>query len=153
MACPQICIAWETVAGGILRFSAASARKKDRTGQSQLPSAPACHCGSQPRSIRSIKSITRRTIEPLLDDPLIQFIGEIGEAEKSAFLGNAAALLFPIDWPEPFGLVLIEAMATGTPVIAFGCGSVPEIIEHGVTGFIVDDIDSAVAAVSRATET
>ena len=90
-------------------------------------------------------------IEPLLDDPLIQFIGEIGDADKSAFLGNATALLFPIDWPEPFGLVLIEAMATGTPVIAFGCGSVPEIIEDGVTGFIVDDVDSAVAAVSRAT--
>jgi glycosyltransferase involved in cell wall biosynthesis len=90
-------------------------------------------------------------IEPLLDDPAIQFIGEIGDAEKSAFLGNATALLFPIDWPEPFGLVLIEAMATGTPVIAFGCGSVPELIEDGVTGFIVDDIDSAVAAVPRAT--
>jgi glycosyltransferase involved in cell wall biosynthesis len=89
-------------------------------------------------------------IEPLLKDPLIEFIGEIGEADKGAFLGNALALLFPIDWPEPFGLVLIEAMANGTPVIAFGHGSVPEIIEDGVTGFIVDDIDSAVAAVPLA---
>jgi glycosyltransferase involved in cell wall biosynthesis len=89
-------------------------------------------------------------IAPLLQDPLVEFIGEIGEAEKSPFLGDAAALLFPIDWPEPFGLVLIEAMATGTPVIAFGCGSVPEIIEDGLTGFIVDDIAGAVAAVPLA---
>ena len=79
-------------------------------------------------------------IAPLLQDPLVEFIGEIGENEKSRFLGDAVALLFPIDWPEPFGLVLIEAMATGTPVIAFGRGSVPEIIEDGLTGFIVDDV-------------
>ena len=89
-------------------------------------------------------------IVPLLRDPLINFIGEIGEADKGAFLGNALALLFPIDWPEPFGLVLIEAMANGTPVIAFGRGSVPEIIEDGVTGFVVDDIQSAIAAVPLA---
>jgi len=91
-----------------------------------------------------------QVIAPLLDDSLVDFIGEIGETDKSAFLGDAAALLFPIDWPEPFGLVMIEAMATGTPVIAFGCGSVPEIIEEGVTGFIVDDIESAAAAVPAA---
>jgi len=89
-------------------------------------------------------------IAPLLQDPLIEFIGEIGENEKSRFLGDATALLFPIEWPEPFGLVLIEAMATGTPVIAFGRGSVPEIIEDGVTGFIVDDIAAAAAAVPLA---
>jgi glycosyltransferase involved in cell wall biosynthesis len=89
-------------------------------------------------------------IAPLLQDPLIEYIGEIGETEKSQFLGDAAALLFPIDWPEPFGLVLIEAMATGTPVIAFGRGSVPEIIEDGVTGYIVDDVAAAVAGVPRA---
>ena len=91
-----------------------------------------------------------RAIAPLLQDPLIEFIGEIGENEKGGFLGDAAALLFPIDWPEPFGLVLIEAMANGTPVIAFGRGSVPEIIEDGVTGFIVDDVDAAAAAVPMA---
>jgi glycosyltransferase involved in cell wall biosynthesis len=90
------------------------------------------------------------TIKGLLDDPLIEFIGEIGEVEKDTFLGDATALLFPIDWPEPFGMVLIEAMAAGTPVIAYGCGSVPELIEQGVTGFIVDDLDSAIAAVSFA---
>ena len=76
-------------------------------------------------------------IEPLLEHPLIEFVGEIGDSEKSAFLGGAEALLFPIDWPEPFGLVMIEAMACGTPVIAYACGSVPEVIEDGVTGFIV----------------
>ena len=89
-------------------------------------------------------------IVPLLKDPSIEFIGEIGETDKGPFLGNAVALLFPIAWPEPFGMVLIEAMANGTPVIAFGQGSVPEIIEDGVTGFIVDDIESAVAAVPLA---
>ena len=91
----------------------------------------------------------RDEIEPLLDDPLIEFIGEIGDGEKSAFLGNAVALLFPIDWPEPFGLVLIEAMACGTPVIAWRCGSVAEIVEDGKTGFIVDSEDEAVRAVGK----
>ena len=86
-------------------------------------------------------------VEPLLDDPLIEFIGEIGDSKKRAFLGEAMALLFPIDWAEPFGLVMIEAMANGTPVIAFRRGSVPEIIEHGVTGFIVDSVDEAVQAI------
>ena len=88
-------------------------------------------------------------VEPLLDHPLIEFVGEIGDAEKSAFLGGADALLFPIAWPEPFGLVMIEAMACGTPVIAYQWGSVPEVIEEGVTGFIVDDEDEAVAALRR----
>jgi glycosyltransferase involved in cell wall biosynthesis len=89
----------------------------------------------------------REVITPLLDDPLIEFVGEIGDAEKPAFLGGAAALLFPIDWPEPFGLVMIEAMACGTPVVAHGCGSAPEVVDEGVTGYIVNDVDAAVAAV------
>jgi glycosyltransferase involved in cell wall biosynthesis len=89
-------------------------------------------------------------IEPLLDNPLIEFIGEIGDDEKGAFLGDAVALLFPIDWPEPFGLAMIEAMANGTPVIALRRGSVPEIVEPGVTGFIVDSVDEAVAAIPLA---
>lgn len=88
-------------------------------------------------------------IEPLLHNPLIEFIGEIGDDRKSAFLGAADALLFPIDWPEPFGLVMIEAMACGTPVIAYDCGSVPEVIEDGLTGFIVRDEAQAVDAVRR----
>jgi glycosyltransferase involved in cell wall biosynthesis len=89
-------------------------------------------------------------IAPLLDDPLVEFIGEIGDAEKPAFLGNALALLTPIDWPEPFGLVMIEAMACGTPVVAFNRGSVPELIDDGVTGYVVEDVTSAVAAVKKA---
>jgi glycosyltransferase involved in cell wall biosynthesis len=90
-----------------------------------------------------------REIEPLLDDPLIEYLGEIDEQTKPGFLGNALALLFPIDWPEPFGLVMIEAMACGTPVIARPCGSVPEIIEAGRTGFVVDTVDELVDAVKR----
>jgi glycosyltransferase involved in cell wall biosynthesis len=88
-------------------------------------------------------------IKPLLDHPLIDFIGEIGCREKNALLGEAAALLFPINWREPFGLVMIEAMACGTPVIAYPRGSVPEIIKEGVTGFLVSDFESAVRAVRR----
>jgi glycosyltransferase involved in cell wall biosynthesis len=89
------------------------------------------------------------TIEPLLDHPLIEFIGEIDEREKRDFLGHAMALLFPIDWPEPFGLVMIEAMSAGTPVIAWRRGSVLEVIVDGVSGVIVDSIEEAVAGVSR----
>ena len=77
----------------------------------------------------------RAEIEPLFRDPLVEYIGEIGEKDKGEFLGNAHALLFPIDWPEPFGLVMIEAMACGTPVVAWPCGSVPEVIDDGVTGY------------------
>ncbi|MGB9362066.1 MAG: glycosyltransferase, partial [Candidatus Sulfotelmatobacter sp.] len=85
----------------------------------------------------------------LLNRPLIEFIGEIGHEEKNAFLGDAAAFLFPVQWPEPFGIVMIEALACGTPVIAYRHGSVPEVIESGTTGFIVSDVDAAVAAVKR----
>ncbi len=88
-------------------------------------------------------------IRPLLKDPLVEFIGEIGEREKDAFLGGAYALLLPIDWPEPFGLVMIEAMACGTPVVAWRHGSVPEVVDHGETGFIVDSIEGAAAAVEQ----
>jgi glycosyltransferase involved in cell wall biosynthesis len=88
-------------------------------------------------------------IKPLLNDPLIEFIGEIGYPDKNAFLGNAAALLFPINWPEPFGIVMIEALACGTPVIAYPFGSVPEVIENGVTGFLVHDVKSAAKAVGK----
>ena len=88
-------------------------------------------------------------IEPLLRTADVEFVGEIGDAEKADFLGNALALLFPIDWPEPFGLVMIESMACGTPVVAWNCGSVPEVLEDGVSGRIVDSEDAAVAAVSQ----
>jgi len=89
------------------------------------------------------------TIRPLLDDGQVEFIGEITEAQKPAFLSGAHALLLPIDWPEPFGLVMIEAMACGTPVIAFNRGSVPEVLTDGLTGFIVEDAAGAIAAVDK----
>jgi glycosyltransferase involved in cell wall biosynthesis len=96
---------------------------------------------------RADEEYWRIRIAPLLHDPLIDYIGEIGEETKPALLGNADGLLFPIDWPEPFGLAMIEAMSCGTPVIAWPHGAVSEIVEHGVTGFIVDSIEAAVAAV------
>jgi glycosyltransferase involved in cell wall biosynthesis len=89
------------------------------------------------------------TIQPLLQDSSVEFIGEITDAQKGDFLGNALALLFPIDWPEPFGLVMIEALSAGTPVIAWRNGSVPEVISDGVSGVIVDSIDQAVSAIGR----
>jgi glycosyltransferase involved in cell wall biosynthesis len=88
-------------------------------------------------------------IRPLLADPGVEFIGEITDADKNRFLGEALALLFPIDWPEPFGLAMVEAMACGTPTIAYRCGSVPEVMIDGVTGYIVKDEDDAVEAVGR----
>jgi glycosyltransferase involved in cell wall biosynthesis len=87
-----------------------------------------------------------RQIKPLLGHPLVRFVGEIGESEKNEFIGGAQALLFPIDWPEPFGLVMIEALACGTPVISYSCGSAPEVLEHGITGFVVHDQQQAIAA-------
>ena len=89
-------------------------------------------------------------MKPLLNAPNVEFVGEINEQQKGEFLGNAYAYLFPIDWPEPFGLTMIESMACGTPTIAFNCGSVPEIITNGVSGFVVDSIDDAVKAVQQA---
>ena len=91
----------------------------------------------------------KEKIAPLIDGDGVQFIGEINEQNKSAFLGDAIGLLFPIDWPEPFGLVMIEAMACGTPVLAFRCGSVPEIVDEGVSGMIVETIEEAIAAAPR----
>lgn len=91
-------------------------------------------------------------IKPLMDPSFVEYIGEISEEEKGEFLGNACALLFPIDWEEPFGLVLIEAMACGTPVVAFARGSVPEVISDGVSGFMVSEVDEAVRAVARVQE-
>jgi glycosyltransferase involved in cell wall biosynthesis len=88
-------------------------------------------------------------IAPLLSRPGVEYIGELGEGDKGAFLGGALALLFPVDWPEPFGLVMIEAMACGTPVVAYRRGSVPEVIDNGVTGFIVDGLEDAVEAVRK----
>ena len=93
--------------------------------------------------------ILERRIRHLLEHGADRSIGEISETEKAAFLGGASALLFPIDWPEPFGLVMIEALACGTPVVAFRGGSVPEVLEDGVTGFVVDSLENAIAATRK----
>src|SRR5207248_11673444 len=96
--------------------------------------------------------VYRKTvIDPMLEEAKahVEFIGEVGGRDKDELIGNASALLFPIDWPEPFGLVMIEALACGTPVIAWPHGSVPEVIEPGKTGYLVETVDEAVAAVDR----
>lgn len=93
------------------------------------------------------RSYFHETVEPLLDGDNVVYVGEIDEHHKAEFLGRAAALLFPIDWPEPFGLAVIEAMACGTPTIAWNCGAMPEIIDEGVTGFVVDTVEEAAARV------
>lgn len=96
---------------------------------------------------RPDESYFHSVIEPLLDRPGIEFVGEIGDRQKNRFLGDARALLFPIDWPEPFGIVMIEAMACGTPVLAFRRGSVPEVVDEGVTGHVVESVDEAICKI------
>jgi glycosyltransferase involved in cell wall biosynthesis len=111
------------------------------------------HCGVKLKVAAKIDRADQdyydEKIRPMMSSPYVEYIGEINDHEKSAFLSGATALLVPIDWPEPFGLVMIEAMACGTPVIAFNRGSVPEIIEDGLTGFIVEDEAGAIGAVDR----
>jgi glycosyltransferase involved in cell wall biosynthesis len=101
---------------------------------------------------RAERGYFKEQVEPLVDGQQIQIVGEVNERSKENFLANASALLFPIDRPEPFGLVMIEAMACGTPVIAFRRGSVPEVVEHGATGFIVDDEEQALQAIKHLPE-
>jgi glycosyltransferase involved in cell wall biosynthesis len=98
---------------------------------------------------RSNEAYFKAVIKPLLSSSMIEYVGEISESQKQEFLDNALALLFPIDWPEPFGLVMIEALACGTPVVARPFGSVPEVLRDGVSGFIESEIDGLVDAVSR----
>jgi glycosyltransferase involved in cell wall biosynthesis len=101
---------------------------------------------------RAERGYFNERVKPMIDGEQIRLVGEVTDRAKAGFLAHAAALLFPIDWPEPFGLVMIEAMACGTPVIAFRRGSVPEVIEDGVTGFIVDDEAEALRAIKRLAE-
>ena len=109
------------------------------------------HCGVPLKIAAKVDNVDRKYFEeqirPMMKTANVEYIGEIDDTQKSEFLSGAIALLVPIDWPEPFGLVMIEAMACGTPVIAFDSGSVPEVMEDGLTGFVVNDIDEAVAAV------
>ena len=132
--------------GEYLAFIGRIAREKRVDRAIQIATA----CGLPLRIAAKVDPADREYFEQeirhLLDAPQVEFIGEIGEHQKADFLGRASALLFPIDWPEPFGLVMIEALACGVPVVAFRCGSVPEVIEHGVTGFVVDTLEEAVDA-------
>ena len=111
------------------------------------------HCGVPLKVAAKVDNADREYFEeqirPMMNSPLIEYIGEINDTHKSEFLSGAIAMLVPIDWPEPFGLVMIEAMACGTPVIAFNRGSAPEVIEDGLTGFVVEDINGAIGAVDR----
>ena len=122
----------------ILHSSAASHPRRASIAPSRLPSVLALPIALRPRSTSPTGLFRRPDRATVWPRPRTEFIGEIGESEKSEFLGNARAVLFPIDWPEPFGLVMIEAMACGTPVIGFNHGSVSEVISDGVSGFIVD---------------
>jgi glycosyltransferase involved in cell wall biosynthesis len=111
------------------------------------------HCGVPLKVAAKVDKVDEEyyeeRIKPLMASANVEYIGEIGDKDKSEFLSGAIALLVPIDWPEPFGLVMIEAMACGTPVIAFNRGSVPEVVDDGVTGFVVEDVHGAVGAVDR----
>ena len=143
---PLDLLSFQPKPGGYLAFLGRVAREKRVDRAIEIAAA----CGQVLKIAAKVDPADReyfeREIRHLMDHPLVEFIGEIGEEQKCEFLGGASALLFPIDWPEPFGLVMIEAMACGVPVVAFRGGSVPEVIDHGVTGFVVDTLDEAIRA-------
>lgn len=137
--------------GGYLAFLGRISPEKRPDRVLEIAAGSGMRCKIAAKVDRADQTYWDDTIAPMLArHPEAEYIGEINDARKGDFLGNAAMLIFPIDWPEPFGLVMIEALACGTPVIAFGCGSVPEIIEDGVSGFIVSSVEEAIAAVPRA---
>lgn len=135
--------------GGYLGFLGRISPEKAPDAAIRIAAAAGMRLRIAAKVDKADRAYFEEVVRPLLDLPHVQFIGEIGDEEKSEFLGNAAGLLFPITWREPFGLTMIEAMACGTPVIAMRLGSVPEVIDEGVTGFIVDTEDQAVAAARR----
>ena len=147
---PTDLLNWDEGSGNYLAFLGRVSPEKGLNHAIEIALKTAMPLKIAAKIDRADREYYQQEIKPMLNHPLIEFIGEIGRAEKSKFLGNATALLFPIEWPEPFGLVMIEAMACGTPVIAYPCGSVPEIILDGVNGFVVRDVDGAVEAVSKA---
>ena len=128
-----------------------SAPRRARSSPSRSPAERAGRCASAPRSTPWTSTTSSDEVEPLLGAD-VSFVGEVDERQKPAFFGGAAATLFPSDWPEPFGLVMIESLAAGTPVVALRRGAVPEVLVDGVTGFICDDVDEMVAAVGRLDE-
>ena len=135
--------------GSYLAFLGRLTAEKGRTLQFELPRPLVCSFASRRKIPRGEQRYFTEQIKPLVDGEQIQLVGEVDDKAKQDFLSEAAALLFPIDWPEPFGLVMIEAMACGTPVIAYRSGSVPEVIDHGITGFIVEDEAEAIAAIRQ----
>ncbi|MDB6009041.1 MAG: glycosyl transferase group 1 [Gammaproteobacteria bacterium] len=139
----------ERPAGDYLAFVGRTAPEKGLETAIQLARRAGIHLKIAAKVERTDRPYFETVVQPLLEPPLIEFVGEIGDHEKSDFIGNARALLFPIRWPEPFGLVMIESMACGTPVIAFNRGAVPEVIEHGVSGFVADSEDEALTAIAR----
>jgi glycosyltransferase involved in cell wall biosynthesis len=146
---PQHLLAKGSGAGGYLAFLGRISPEKAPDAAIRIAAKAGMPLRIAAKIDRVDEEYFKTTIEPLLSLGQVEFIGEIGEHQKNDFLGNAAGLLFPIAWREPFGLVMIEAMACGTPVIAFENGSVPEVLEDGVTGFIVQDENQAVEAVRR----
>ena len=133
--------------GGYLAFLGRISPEKRPDRAIEIAKRAGVHLKIAAKVDKADEKYFNETIRPLIQGPGVEFIGEINDSEKQAFLGGASALLFPIDWPEPFGLVQIEAMACGTPVIAWRRGSVPEVIEQSVSGFLVEGIDEAVDAV------
>jgi glycosyltransferase involved in cell wall biosynthesis len=146
---PETLLGEGSGSGGYLAFLGRISPEKDPVAAIRIAKRSGIPLKIAAKVDRVDEAYFQEVVEPLLDDPLVEFIGEIDEQRKSAFLGGARALLFPIDWPEPFGLVMIEAMACGTPVIAFDRASVPEIVENGVTGFIVRDETGAMMALEQ----
>ena len=146
---PQDLLAKGAGQGGYLAFLGRISPEKAPDAAIRIARRRACRSRSRPRSTASTRNISRPRSSRCSSCGDVEFIGEIREDQKAEFLGNAAALLFPIAWREPFGLVMIESMACGTPVVAFENGSVPEVLEDGVTGFIVHDEQQAVEAVGR----
>jgi glycosyltransferase involved in cell wall biosynthesis len=146
---PQHLLAKGAGAGGYLAFLGRISPEKAPDAAIRIAAKAGMPLKIAAKVDRVDEEYFKTTIEPLLSHGQVEFIGEIGEHQKSDFLGNAAGLLFPIAWREPFGLVMIEAMACGTPVIAFENGSVPEVLEDGVTAFIVQNEDQAVQAVRK----
>ena len=139
-----------TLAAAIWRFSAASPPRKRPDRAIKIARALGIPLKIAAKVDKADREYFETEIKPLLEEGGgVEFVGEVDERAKTKFLGEARALLFPIDWPEPFGLVMIEAMACGTPVLAFRHGSVPEVIDEGVTGKIVDTMDEAVAAMPQ----
>jgi glycosyltransferase involved in cell wall biosynthesis len=135
--------------GGYLAFVGRISQEKRVDRAIQIASAVRMPLKIAAKVDRSDREYYETEIKPLLNNPYVEFVGEITEREKADFLGNAYASVFPIDWPEPFGLTMIEAMACGTPTIAFNCGSVPEVIREGVSGYIVRNVEEAIRAVER----